>query len=62
MNNKVDLNTLRQTKEFTLETKQASKIKNNFFTKEEIKDMVKKYPNDIDLGKNIRMEYLKRFN
>jgi hypothetical protein len=62
MNNKVDLNTLRQTKEFTLETKHASKIKNNFFTKEEIMDMVKKYPNDIDLGKNIRIEYLKRFN
>ena len=62
MNNKVDLNNLRQTKEYTLEAKDASRTKNNFFTKEEILDMVRKYPNDADLGENIRKEYLKRFN
>jgi hypothetical protein len=59
-NNILDLNVHGQTGGF--EITQSSDIKNNLFSNEELVDLIKRYPNDIDLGKNFRMEYLKRNN
>lgn len=49
------LNEIRQEKEFgyTPPTKNTLKTKDNL----EIKNLIKKYPNDFELGKAIRMLY-----
>jgi hypothetical protein len=62
MNNRIDLNELRQTKEFIRENNPGISTQFTPFTNKELSDLVKKYPNDAELGKFFRIEFLKRKN